>query len=602
MILNALMDFARSQGLTENPDYQPMPVRWLIHIDSGGKPLIVRDTLTPTSEGDGKPAAAVFLIPKRSKRTSAVSTEFVVDKAAYVFGWVHPDKLADKNLSDAKKEQLRARAAKGHDLYLNELRLIGNVTADEGVSAWLAFLTGPAVQSLQLPDWGEGDLIAPCYYPDGGPLLSDRLSDYWKGRRLEPQFGSGEPCGPADRTADTPVTCLVTGEPCAPVRLHPSVKGIPPVSDTKGGVPLTSINAPSFGSYRLEDVGCAPVSQAAADAYQTALNRLLADAYPHPTVQGTTLPPRKVKLADDTAVVFWSKNDEAVDTLWGAIESADPNAVEALYSAVWKGKPIALDDPTPFFALTLSGAQGRGTVRGWHESNLAAVIQHVKSYLKQLEIARPPQSGTHPPLLALLRQTAVFGKLENIPPGLAGEVFQAVLTGRPFPHSVLDALVRRLRAERELLPDRAAFLKAYLCRINLLKEDNRMLDDDCPDHSYRLGRLFAVLEKLQEEAISANASIRDRYYGAASATPVVVFPQLLRKVPHHLSKLTPGRRTNLDKLIQQVCSGLPSEAPFPPTMTLQEQGLFAVGYYHQRQALFTKKDATDPEPDTTPEN
>jgi CRISPR-associated protein Csd1 len=194
-----------------------------------------------------------------------------------------------------------------------------------------------------------------------------------------------------------------------------------------------------------------------------------------------------------------------------------------------------------------------------------------------------------------LRQLAAQGDLENIAPNLAADLFAAILTGRPFPRAVLDCAVRRVRAERTIYGDRAAVLKAFLCRArragqfdHSLPEVRPMLDEACLDPAYRLGRLFAVLEKIQEDAIGASATIRDHYYGAASATPIVVFPQLMRKLPHHLAKLDAS--TYFEKIIQQICDGLQPPAPFPPVLKLEEQGLFAVGYYHQRQALFTKRE------------
>jgi CRISPR-associated protein Csd1 len=538
---------------------------------------------------------------KRSKRTSRVSTEFVVDKASYVFGWVHPDKL--KAADEAKSEELVQRAAEGHALYLREIRLAASRIDDEALAAWLMFLESDNAKQVELPDWTEADLIAPCYHPDGGALISDRpaVADYWTERRRQPECGTGEP--KTDRAAceaREEVQCVVTGKMSVPVRLHPSIKGIPPVSGTKGGVPLTSINADAFGSYGLDEMGCAAVSQEAADAYQAALNRLLADGYPDPRTQGGKLPVRNLKLSDNTVVVYWCKHDEMVDLFSDAVNAGNPDAVEALFKSTWNGRPIDLHDPAAFYALTLSGAQGRGTVRGWHESTLGAVLAHVTTHFHHLKIVRP-DPGKPMPLLALLRQTAVLGKIDNIAPNLAGEVFQAVLTGQPFPRSLLDALIRRTRSERTLFADRAAFIKACLCRIPHLPEIHPMLDEDCTDAGYRLGRLFAVLEKLQEEAVNPKAGIRDRYYGTASATPLVVFPQLLRKAPHHLSKLTDGRRTNLDRLLQSVCEGLQPPTPFPATLALEQQGLFAIGYYHQRQSLFTKKE-TAPEATTPEEN
>ncbi len=597
MILTALVELAHYEGLTENPDFQPMPVRWRVTFGPGGTFLGKTDTARKPGSGKGKPISASLMVPKRSGRTSGVEAEFLVDKPSYVFGWVHPDALAKAAKEGKPEAKVRQGAAKQFAAYLAEVRAAVEATGDEGLVAWLALLDAGGPPEAELLGWTEGDLIAPCYYPDEGVTLPQRptVVTYWSARRAGPGRD------PAEASTSLP-TCLVTGLPAAPVRLHPSIKGVPPVSDTKGGVPFTSVNATAFESYGLQGVGGATVSQAAADAYQAALNRLLSDGYPDPKHQGQTLGVRNVRLSDDTAVVFWAKDSGPADFFAEAVTRGEPDHVTALYGGPWKGSQVALASVEPFYALTLSGAIGRGTVRGWHETTLGAALANLRDYFDDLHIARPAADEARPqPLHLLLRQTAAQGKLENVPAALAGGVFLAILTGRPFARAVLEALVRRVRAERTIYPDRAAFLKACLCRVRRrelaetgeteIPRVNAMLDEACDDTAYRLGRLFALLEKLQEDAVSAKASIRDRYYGAASATPVVVFPQLLRKVPHHVAKLA-GSGKYLDIRIQEVCSGLKPPTPFPPTLSLEQQGLFAVGYYHQRQALFTKRDKT----------
>jgi CRISPR-associated protein Csd1 len=583
MILKALVELARGEGLTANLDYQPLAVRWVLTIGPDGE---LRggfaDTLQPPADGKGRPAARRFEVPKRSSRTTQNLAEFVIDKPEYVFGWVNEAEVAPEKLDKARR-----RAATRHGLFRAEVQLAAARTGDDGLRALARFLERklPALPA----DLGEGDLVGFQYAADEEVrLITDRpaVRGYWLRRRREGTCGTGQPEAETAPTAGEPVLpCLVLGEPRPPVKLHPKIKGIPPLSDTKGGVQLTSVNQPAFVSYGLDGIGCAPVSQEAADAYEKALNRLLAN------------PRRKVTLAHNTAVVFWSRGDPSlVDLFADAVADGNPDAVRALYESAWKGTPIHLDDLSPFYSLTLAGAIGRGTVRGWHETTLGAVLRNVRQYFQDLEIVRrPDEEGRPRPLLALLRQLAVHGELENLAPDLATGVFTAVLAGRPFPRAVLDNAVRRARAERTIYSDRASLLKAYLCRArragqldNTIPEVLPVLDESCPDPAYRLGRLFAVLEKVQEDAVGASATIRDRYYGAASATPGVVFPQLMRKLPHHLAKLTAA--TYFEKLVQQICDGLQPPTPFPPVLRLEEQGLFAVGYYHQRQSLFTRRE------------
>jgi CRISPR-associated protein Csd1 len=587
MILTALKELAEQEELLQNPDYQPAGVRWLITLNADGAPLGgMRDTLTKPSTGKGKAVPGTFDVPKRSKRTTQDLPEFMVDKAEYVLGWAE---------SPAQEKRGRRR----HQLYVEEVERAFAGTNDEALGALVKFLQGfnsGQVTLARPEELAAGDLIGFQYFPDPdvSRLLSDRpaVAAYWSARRRELEGGAA-----AARAVGEVAKCLVTGKACIPVRLHPKIKGIPPVSDTKGGVQLTSINAPAFASYGLEDVGCATVSPEAADAYEKALNRLLAVAYPDPKVMGGILPLRHFRLSDNTVVAYWSKGGSEEQNLFAAaLSGGEPEAVEALFKAPWKGRRVNLRDPAPFYALTLSGGQGRGTVRGWLETTLGVALSNVKTYFEDLEIVRPAADAGKPrPLLGLLRQVAVQGKLDNIAPGHAGDLFAAVLSGHPFPYALLAAAIRRTRAERTLYHDRAALIKAYLLRARRagrlppsFPEVRDMLDENCANPAYRLGRLFAVLEKVQEDATGAKSTIRDRYYGAASATPVVVFPQLLRKAPHHLPKLGKAA-TRFEKLLQSICDGLQPPTPFPTTLTLEEQGLFAVGYYHQRQSLFTKR-------------
>jgi CRISPR-associated protein Csd1 len=591
MILKALVELAENQSLTEDLDYQPMPVRWLLTIGRDGQLLgEMADTQRPPPGGKGKPVAAVRRIPNRSKRTTQHEAEFVIDKPEYVFGWFSEAQVKGNTEAERQSEvaRLRTRAAKRHALYREEVRLAAERTGDEGLKALALFLERP-VPALP-PDLGEGDLIGFQYVEGDVGLITDRpaVRAYWATRRREAERGTGQRPRPPGQGTPPPtpdrVRCLITGELCTPVELHPKIKGIPPASDTKGGVQLTSVNAPAFVSYGLDGFGCAPVASNAADAYEKALNHLLADSR------------RSCRLAHNAVVVFWSKGDAGlVDLFSDAVTFGNPDSIRALYQSTWKGSPIHFEDLSPFYALTLSGAIGRGTVRGWHETTLGAVLTNLRQYFADLTIVRrPEEEGRTRPLLSLLRQLAVQGDVENIAPNLAAELFAAILAGRAFPRAVLDCAVRRIRSERTINGDRAAILKAFLCRarragqLENSPEVQVMLDEACLDPAYRLGRLFAVLEKVQEDAIGASATIRDRYYGAASATPIVVFPQLMRKLPHHLAKLDAS--TYYEKIIQQICSGLQPPTPFPAVLTLEQQGLFAVGYYHQRQALFTRRE------------
>lgn len=594
MILTALKELAEREGLVKNPDFEPREVAYLVTVGPGGSlhgpPVRTEGLLT---RGKSKPRPQVFDVPKRSERTSQDMAEFLVDKAEYVFGW-----------GDTERRKKR------HELFAKEIRKAFRYTKDEGLGAVLKCLEAVDAGTAQIrppEDWTAGDLFGFVYSPDeeGPRLISSRpaVAAYWARRRREREREQAAQKTKGKSTAgkkDPPAVelsiaqCLVTGEWCEPVRLHPAIKGVPPIANTKGGVPLTSINQEAFESYELKDIGCAAISQEAADAVEKALNRLLSPAYPNPK-DGTPLPIRNVRLSDDTAVVYWTRETSEFVDFFSTTIQADPEAVAALYNATWKGRPVRLDDPTAFYVLTLSGAQGRATIRGWFESTVKEVVHNVRQHFDDLRVAHPKaQEGQPFPLWQLLRSTAVRGKNENIHPNLASEMFEAILRGRGYPRVLLDTALRRARAEQEIFPERAALIKAYLVRARRLRiltsdfpEVTPMLDKECPNTAYRLGRLFAVLEKLQADATRAGTTIRDRFYGAASATPVVVFGQLLRKAPHHASKIP--HAPFYEKLIQEILSVLKPDRAFPSTLTLEEQGLFALGYYHQRQDLSTKR-------------
>lgn len=589
MILTALKELAEREGLIANPHLEEKRIDYFLTIGPAGKYLGLRRV----GHGEDKKRSKVmFQVPRPlpgSRRSgTTIDPLFLVDNASFVLGINAPGdfekrRQENKLFTDA---DLADRSSRFREVVVDSAA----ATNDQGLIAVAAFLTELVTtrQNLVIPDdLRSNDWIAFVYDQDiDTPVhLRPAVVKYWGQKRA-----GVEPV----RQVETEFQCLITGEHCTPVEKHPLVKKVP--GGTPSGVALVSFNDSAFESYGLERSENAPVSRIAADSYTEALKRLLDENYPDPKTR-TPMPSRNVRLSENTIVLFWSKgSDDVVDLFADSVGQGQPEAVEALYKATWKGRPVNLEDPAGFYALILSGGQGRATIRGWLETTLGAVLRNVKQYFDDLQICRPlADTGRPHPLLGLLRQLAVQGKIDNIPPSLAGEVFAAILDGRPFPRLLLDAAVRRTRAERTLYPDRAALIKAYLLRVRRNKilpssfpEVKPMLDEDCKTPAYRLGRLFAVLEKVQKDATNANTTIRDRYYGAASATPVVVFPQLLRKAPHHLAKLDSA--TYYEKLLQSICAALQPPQPFPTTLTLEEQGLFAIGYYHQVQALYTKRD------------
>ncbi len=304
----------------------------------------------------------------------------------------------------------------------------------------------------------------------------------------------------------------------------------------------------------------------------------------------------------DASTVFWSAQEDGFEAqvcdFFCEPPKDDPDrlveSVKSLYRSAETGAFVTDGDATRFYVLGLSPNVARLAVRFWHSGTVAEMADRFRRHFDDLQIAHGPKDKDHLSLWRYLVSTAALGKSENITPNLAGDTMRAILEGRPYPRTLLQAAVLRIRAEHEISYSRAALIKATLnrsIRFNNPTHERELavsLDTTHANIGYRLGRLFAVLEKIQERANPGiNATIRDRFYGAASSTPVTVFGNLMRLKNHHLSKLeNVGERINCEKLIGEIMSGI---ADFPPHLALDDQGRFAIGYYHQRQDFFTKK-------------
>lgn len=396
--------------------------------------------------------------------------------------------------------------------------------------------------------------------------------------------------------------CLITGNKNVSLTTNEIViKGI--LGGQPAGCNIVSFNQDSFISYgkRGRNGENAPIGVSASFAYTTALNHLLST-----DIQCVQI--------GDASTVFWAEQPHDMETmardLFGEPPKSDPDrgagALHALYQSVNSGRFSVGEEGTRFYVLGLAPNAARISIRFWEAAPAIELARRIKRHFDDLKIARTDYDPVHLSLFRLLTSIAVQGKADNIPPNLGGDIMRAILEELPYPVTLLNSAVQRCRAERKVNYPRAAILKACINRhirnqpVTLRsplpeKEFKIMLDSANPCPAYRLGRLFAVLEKTQEEAIPGiKASIRDRYYGAASSTPVAVLLTLLRLKNHHLSKLSKGRAIQMEKLIGEIMDGI---ADFPRIFTLPEQGRFALGYYHQRQSFFIKTDSK-----TTDEN
>jgi CRISPR-associated protein Csd1 len=361
--------------------------------------------------------------------------------------------------------------------------------------------------------------------------------------------------------------------------------------NTQGGA-LISFNLPAFNSYGKTQNFNAPVGKRAAFAYATALNVLLGKDSAN-----------KITIADST-IVFWSeKKSEGIDPEeifpWViAMQKTDRDnpdrgveKIEKLFDSIFTGK-YSQAKTNHFFVLGLSPNAARISVRFWKAPSVEDFGKNIRKHFDDFAIISGPKDSKYLSLYQILSATALQYKMENVPPNLTGAVIESIIDGTPYPTSLLQQCIRRIRAEQNVNRTRAAILKAYLNRFNKIhkpneKEITMSLDPNNTNVAYRTGRLFAVLEKIQEEANPGiNTTIRDRFYGAASSSPVTVFPRLLSLKNSHLKKLNDGKKIYFEKLIGEILSELKS---FPTNLSLNEQANFAIGYYHQRQNFFTKK-------------
>ncbi len=562
------------------PGYSAQKVSFCILLNPDGSLSAIQDERDATGK---KPLPRLLPLPGQAKPAGqGLNPCFLWDNSAYLLGY-------------KPKDEKPERTAKAFAAFRERHLALESTLADPSFTAVCTFLRAwtPAralEHKAQLDDFaatgfGVFRLVGEHAYVHDRPSLAA----YWE--RLELGADPDAPRG----------QCLISGEADQPLAqlIEPAIKGVSGAQSS--GAKIISFNCDSFVSYGKDQALNSPISQASAFRHATALNALLA---------GPQSRLHRVQVGDATTV-FWTGAPTVTESLFAAFldghtpESEDLAQDETLrarlgtfFEVLRTGGGRTLDRltddaTTPFYVLGLSPNAARLSVRFWHAGTLGSLVDHLRAHYEALRIVRPP--GPHnpefPAAWQLLRQTGRESK--DISPLLAGPFLRAVLIGAPYPPTLASAVIARIRADREITYLRASILKAFLNR-NHDKKIPMSLDLTRPEPAYRLGRLFAALEKTQEDALPGiNATIRDRFYSAASATPSTVFPRLLRTYQHHLTKAAGqrgiGLKINRERLVQEICSGV---ADMPAHLGLEGQSLFALGYYHQSQAFFAKADDT----------
>jgi len=569
MILESLRALARREGLVDQPAFQSISVRWIIDIDEQGQFQTLTDTAYTIPQEGKRRSRQEFKrmsVPRRTVRPGQVTKpEFLVDNAQYVLG-IQPEG------ADAKKIPMEAYRRSFLDLLLK-----AKAAVDASVlNATIAFLEddeqrGRAAEELRALRFASNEWIT---FRLRSEFLHESVPvrNWWATQ-------SEDTDGEFDRRQ-----CLICGRVNVPARLHDSLKLPGAVSS---GVPLVSFNERAFEKHGLSGNENAPICRECMVAYVNALRRCLDDRYPRPDGSGS-FPQQSMRLSDDTIAVYW---DEQSSDLTGALwwlNNDDPSTVKALLQSPQKGEKPAISQAR-FYCLVLTGAQGRAAVRGMHTSTVEQVAIKVKSYFKCIEAVGYEDKPA--PIFVLIRSLAAQGKLDSLPPGLAAEVFLSAVLGEPLSHRFLAAAVCRIRAERDVTRPRAALLSLYFQRKG--RSVPMSLDSDSKDAAYRYGRLLAVLEALQinYHGRKPNSTIVDRFYGAASTRPATVFPRLLTLAQNHLK--TAPYAEFFGKQITEVLNGLDGANGFRSTLNIEQQGRFALGYFHQRADRFKKSVSTD---------
>lgn len=575
MILHALTRYyqrkAASDGNVAPEGFENKEIPFVIVLDKAGKFIQLEDTREQQGK---KKIGRKFLVPKGLGRAGSKSYEvsnILWDHYGYV--------LAHPKEDDEKSDILAQNQHKSFIAKVDELKQA--LPDDVGIQAVSAFLAqADEVAKVRLAEgWQECAKIKGCNLsfrlvdePVALVCQSKAVQAYLAAAKAEVSDGIQEGI------------CLVTGKKTTIARLHNAVKGV----NAKPS-PFTSVNLAAFESYGKQQGFIFPVGEQTMFEYTTALNMLLDGE-------------NRFRIGE-VSVVCWSEKPTPLESKvalrinGGGKDNPDAHIdeVKALYKSLHNGKYMEPNGKDKFYLLGLSPNSARIVVRFWHETTVAALSENIARWYDDLQIVRGEKS-IYPefmPLMRLLCGLVLDGKAENLPPDLIANVTQSALANRPLPVGLLQIALRRNKAEQKITYGRAALIKAYLNRairsgsLKNTKELSMSLDRERNDIGYVLGRLFAVLEKTQSEANpSLNATIGDRYFGSASSTPIAVFGTLMRLSPHHLSKLEyEGRAVHLKWEIGQI---LDKCQKFPNHLNLEQQGLFAIGYYHETQFLFTK--------------
>lgn len=584
MILQALTAYYEQlvrQGKLSAPGWDDsFKVSYELRLNDAGQLLRVVPLLTEKTVGKKTVLAPrAMRVPAHEKRSSGFAANFLCDNSTYLLG-------ADEKGKPERSADCFKACAKLHHAILDGVDSPAARALLAYFDSWdpAQAATNPLLQKQWKEITGNANLIF-------GYEAADHSHSFVND---DPAIQNAWQTHYNDRSADSDMgQCLITGKYAPIERTHPNISGVPGAQSS--GAALVSFNAPAFCSYGHEQGDNAPVSKYAAFAYTTALNRLLADR-------------SHCKHVGDTAILCWAENAEPVYQdamsmfLFGADEAAgiQESDVQAALKRLSAGQTVPflekeLSPDQHFYLLGLAPNIARLSVRFFLRDTFGSFAQNLQKHADEMEIdCSEKEKFRSLPIWAVVNETTrtVPGQPAKPSPQLAGDLLRAVLTGGRYPATLLNGVTLRIRAEQNVTRGRAAVIKAYYLRnypTELNKEFYTVSLNETTNVPYLLGRLFSVLEAVQKAANPGiNTTIKDRYFNAACATPGMSFPTLLRLSQKHLRKLNDGLATHYDKQITELMAQLP-ESGFPARLSLPDQGKFTIGYYHQTQKRYVKK-------------
>lgn len=593
MILQALVKYYNI--LAEDSDidiplrgYSRANVSYVANLSIDGIIQNVIPLKIPDSKGK-KFIPISMVVPEQAKKASGIKSNFLCDNSSYVFG------------IDNKEKPERAKkcfeAFKEH-----HFKILDNVECDESIaiknylSKWDVEKAAehPSLKNNLEEILSGANIVfqyegSPNYYIHQNRIIKTAWEDYKK-----------------ESESVNKMQCLVTGKKEGIARLHPSVKGIR--GGQSMGNSLVSFNAPAYESYgnnKSQGIN-APVSEYATFAYTTALNYLLNDKAHIFAIGDTTIvfwAESPQKLCTDCISLFLAPNElkepEEDDEKYVRDEDA-VREIKNIFEKIASGKKILLsdetiDESTKMYILGLSPNAARLSIRFFIQDSFGGFIKKIGKHYQDLSIEK--QFDNEPNSFSvwrLLNETvSPVSKNGSASPLLAGATMRSVLQGLPYPRALYNAVIIRIRAEHKVNYYKASIIKGYLRRNSGTKNKyeevlSMSLNEQSKNKAYVLGRLFAVLEKAQEDANpNIKATIKDKYFTSACATPASVFSILLRLSNYYISKAEYGYVS--ERRIRGIMEILEvEENPFPKNFSLDEQGIFILGYYHQKNAFYKK--------------